>query len=562
MGELRPWLALLAARRGRLASGGLLMLVTVAAAIGLLGLAGWFITATAVAAAAGLALDVYVPGAGIRTFALVRTVGRYAERVYNHDTVLRLLADLRAAVFARLTRLDAAAFGRLRSADVLTRLTADIDALDNLYLRALGPPLVALAAVAAVGALLAALAPATALPAVALLLSSGALALVAARRAGAGPGGRMAVRAEALRQRLLDMAQGLGELSAFGALDGHRARSRAIGARLVADQARLARRAALGEAATTAGVHLAAVLVLAIGAGLYHGGTIGGPVLVLLPLAVLGLGEALGAVPGAFVRLGHTRAAVRRLEGQLAGPVVAVAPDPPPPATTGLAVEQATFRHAPAGDPVLEGASFTLAAGETLAVVGASGAGKSTLADLCAGLLVPERGRVLLGGVAVAGIAPRDRCRRVAYLTQRSELFDDSVAANLRLARPQADDAELWRALAVAGLDAFVRALPQGLATLVGEAGVRLSGGQARRLALARVVVADTPVVLLDEPLAGLDRATAQDVAGRLQVWLAGRTAVLAAHATAVLPHTGRALRIEHGRLVDTATAAGRDAGA
>lgn len=557
MAELRPWLALLAARRARLALGGLLMLVTVVAAIGLLGLAGWFITATAVAAATGLALDVYVPGAGIRTFALVRTVARYAERVYNHDTVLRLLADLRATVFARLTRLDPAAFGRVRSADVLTRLTADIDALDNLYLRALVPPVVALAAIAAVGALLAVLAPATALPVVGLLLVAGVLALRAARRAGAGPGGRVAVREEALRQRVLDMAQGLGELSAFGGLEGHRARTRAVAARLLADQARLARRAALGEAATTAGVHLAAVLALAIGAGLLHAGAIGGPVLVLLPLAVLGLGEALGAVPGAFVQLGRTRAAARRLDHQLAAPVAGTAADAPAPAATDLAIERVTFRHAPAADPVLDAASLALGAGETLAVVGASGAGKSTLADLCAGLRVAERGRVLLGGVDVARIVPRDRCRCLAYLTQRSELFDDSIAANLRLARPAAGDAALWAALEVAGLDAFVHALPDGMETRVGESGVRLSGGQARRLALARVVCADTPVVLLDEPLAGLDRATAESVGARLRAWLAGRTAVLLAHAPAALPPTERVLRIERGSLVEEATAAG-----
>lgn len=557
MAELRPWLALLAARRGRLALGLLLMLVTVSAAIALLGLAGWFITATAVAAAAGLALDVYVPGAGIRTFALVRTGARYAERVYNHDTVLRLLADLRATVFARLARLDPAALGRLRSADVLTRLTADIDALDNLYLRVAGPPLVALAAIAAVGALLAVLAPAAALPVVGLLLLTGALALCAGGRAGAGPGGRVAVRAEALRQRLVDMAQGLGELSAFGALAGHRARTSAVAARLVADQARLARRAALGEAATTAGVHLAAVLALGIGVVLFHAGGIGGPVLVLLPLAVLGLGEALGAVPGAFVQLGHTRAAARRLERQLAAPVADAPADASAPVAADLAVERVTFRHAPAADPVLDGASLTLDAGASVAVVGASGAGKSTLADLCAGLLVPERGCVRLGGVAVAGMAPGARCRHLACLTQRTELFDDSVGANLRLARPHADDAALWAALAVAGLDAFVGALPEGLETPVGESGVRLSGGQARRLALARVVLADTPVVLLDEPLAGLDRATAADVAGRLQAWLAGRTVVLLAHAPEALPRAHRVLRVEQGRLVDPATAAG-----
>lgn len=557
MAELGPWLALLAARRGRLALGLLLMLVTVAAAVGLLGLAGWFITATAVAAAAGLALDVYVPGAGIRTFAVVRTVARYAERVYNHDTVLRLLADLRAAVFARLARLDPAALGRLRSADVLTRLTADIDALDNLYLRVAGPPLVALAAIAAVGALLAVLAPPAALPVVGLLLLTGALALRAGGRAGAGPGGRVAVRAEALRQRLVDMAQGLGELAAFGALAGHRARTGAVAARLVADQARLARRAALGEAAATAGVHLAAVLALGIGVALFDAGTIGGPVLVLLPLAVLGLGEALGPVPGAFVQLGHTRAAARRLGRQLAAPVADAAADAPAPVASDLAVERVTFRHAPAADPVLDGASFRLDAGETLAVIGASGSGKSTLADLCAGLLVPERGHVRLGGAAVAGMAPGARCRHLAYLTQRTELFDDSVGANLRLACPHADDAALWAALGVAGLEAFVGALPEGLETPVGESGVRLSGGQTRRLALARVVLADTPVVLLDEPLSGLDRATAADVARRLQAWLAGRTAVLLAHAPEALPRADRVLRAGQGGLVDPATAAG-----
>lgn len=275
------------------------------------------------------------------------------------------------------------------------------------------------------------------------------------------------------------------------------------------------------------------------------------------------------AVPAALVELGRTRAAARRLNRQLdAEPAVHAPADasrPPGVQSPGLALEGVTFRHGAAADAVLQDLSLAIAAGEVVAVVGPSGAGKSTLGDLAARVVDPADGRVRLAGVDVARLRPVDRVARIGYLTQRSELFADSIAGNLRIARPGAPPAALWAALAVAGLDDFVHARDAGLDARVGQAGMRLSGGQARRLALARVVLADTPVVVLDEPLAGLDRDTARRVADGLERWFRGRSVLLLGHDASVLPRADRYLRLEGGGVVPASgpgiARAGRDDG-
>lgn len=556
MAELRRWLPELLARPGRLALGAGLLLLTVLASVGLLALAGWFITAAAVtgillAAGVDARLGVFVPGAVIRALALVRTGARYGERLANHDAVLRILAAIRARVFAALAGLDARTLARFRSADTLNRLTADVDALDNLYLRALVPAGVGLLALVGVCGLLLVFAPAAAWAAGGVVVIALVLAGGLAGPAGARSGERAARAQEALRHRVLDLAAGLAELRAFGSLGAHRRATERADERLVTASAQLARRGAAAEAGTQLGVHLAALAALAAGTGLHAAGTISGPVLVLLPLAVLGLGEVLPAIPAALVELGRTRAAARRLNAQLDTPPAVREPAVPaaPPAASDVRLANVGFGYGAGTDAVFADLSLEIAAGEVVAVVGASGAGKSTLGDLVARVVEPAAGEVRLGGVALGRLRRADVVARVGYLTQHTELFADTIAANLRLARPDATPAELWRALADAGLADFVEARGDGLAAWVGEGGVRLSGGQARRLALARVLLAGRPVAVLDEPLAGLDGDTAAAVADGVGRWLKGRTGLLLGHDPAALPRADRVLRLDGGVL-------------
>jgi len=555
MDELRPYLRLLRARWARLVLGGGLMLATTLAGAGLLALSGWFITAAgaaaALSAASVVAFEVYTPGGAIRAFALGRTAARYGERIHNHDAVLRILADLRTAVFARLTRLDALTLARFRSADLLSRLTGDIDALDALYLRALAPPLVALLGIAAIAALVGIFAPALALGLGIVLATLWLVLVVGGWRAGTVPSERLVARTEVLRHRILEQVEGLPELLSFGTLERHaeitnqerRARAR--------EQRRLALRHALGEAGANAGVQTASAVALIGGVALHRSGDMAVAVIVLMALAPLGLGELLGALPGGFIQLGRSRAAGRRLNAQLAARTAVSEPPSPRPMPVGsaLAFEAVTYAYRPLATPVLTDLDLTVADGEHVAVVGRSGSGKSTLAALALRLIDPGSGTVRLGDTPVNELGLTGLRARIGYLTQGTELLDASVATNLRIAQPEAADEALYAALGIAELADFVQGLPQGLETGVGQAGARLSGGQARRLSLARVVLRDPAVVVLDEPLAGLDAATADAVGRNLEAWLAGRTVLMLAHARTALPPASRVLRLSGGAL-------------
>jgi ATP-binding cassette subfamily C protein CydC len=528
------------------------LLVTTLAGTGLLALSGWFITATAAAAAATtasvVAFGVYIPGGAIRAFALGRTAARYGERVYNHDVVLRLLADLRTAVFARLSRLDALTLGRLRSTDVLSRLTADIDALDALYLRVLAPPLVALLAIAAIAGLTAWFAPLLGFG-VAVWLLGVWLALIAGGwLAGVAPSERVSAATEGLRGRVLEQVEGLAELLCFRTLDRHRQATHQQQRQRAVDQRRLAGRHAAGEALATMGVQGAGVLALLGGAVLVQQADLPVAVAVLMALAPLGLGELLGALPGGFIQLGRSRAAARRVNAQVQVRTGVVDPDEPQPVppSAALTFEQVHYRYT-RYDPVLAGLSLAVSEGERVAVLGRSGAGKSTLGALALRRIDPDGGTVRLGGAPLDTLAMAAVRSRVGYLTQDTALLDASLASNLRIADPGADDAALQRALAVAGLDGFVQELPRGLATGIGQSGARLSGGQARRLSLARVILRAPSVVVLDEPLAGLDAETAEAVAANLDAWLAGRTVLMLGHDAAALPRADRHVRLADG---------------
>lgn len=549
MHELRPYLALLRAYRLRLAIGAALMLLTVAAGIGLLALSGWFITATGVTAmllAAGVQarLEIYVPGAGIRFFALTRTAARYFERLYNHDAVLRLLADLRARVFAGLTPLDPATLARFRGALLLNRLTADIDTLDTLYLRCLAPPIVGLLGILLVGLIIGIAAPGTGLLITAVLLVTTAALTVAIARPGVVLGEQISDHVEQLRGGIVDHVRGLAELRAFAVLGRHRAQLDARQHELIAAQRRSARLAAAGEAGMGLIIHLAVALTLVLGLGLHADERISGPIVVLMALAVLALAEGLSPIPGGFLQLGRTRAAARRLNAQMATqPAIREVADPQPmPAGNRIELRDVVVRHAPGDEPALNHFSLDLADGERIAVVGPSGAGKSTLADLIARLVEPQHGVVQLGGVPLTQLPLVELHGRMGYLTQRTEIFADTIAANLRIAAADAGDDQLLDVLARVQLSEFVDGLADGLYTWVGENGMRLSGGQARRLALARILLRDAPIILLDEPLAGLDAVTATQVRAHLDHWLAGRTVVMLAHDRHALPTADREL--------------------
>ncbi|MBA2777590.1 thiol reductant ABC exporter subunit CydC [Billgrantia kenyensis] len=532
-----PWLRLLAQRRGRLAIGVLLLIVTVFSAVGLLTLSGWFIAASALAGMAlalgmAVAFDVYVPGGGIRFFAVSRTVARYAERLYNHDTVLRLLADLRSRLFSAMARLDDRSLARQRASDWLNRLTADIDTLDGLYLRLLAPPAVALAAIVLLAAFLALWVPMVGLAVAALLVSTWAWLTAGQAWLGMASSRRQVAHLQRLRSQAIEHLTGLAELEAYRSRDWHRQSFFQREEKLSRDQQRTAGVAGFGVALVNLMVGLGMVAALWLAAAAWQQGMISGAVMVMMPIAVLALGEVLALLPNAFTQLGASRGAAERLneveeEGQAK---VSAGHAQLPTGALSVRLSGVGLHYPGALAPALEDLDLVLAPGERLALTGASGAGKSSVAALLTRRLPPSQGEILLGDIPIGEINETSLRERVAILGQRIDLFQDSLASNLRLAAPEADDAQLWQALEWVDLADWAAALPQGLATPVGEGGRALSGGQARRLALARLWLRDPGLVILDEPFAGLDADTVGRLAPRLDEWLEGRSVLYLVH--------------------------------
>ncbi|WGF86597.1 thiol reductant ABC exporter subunit CydC [Marinivivus vitaminiproducens] len=522
-------------------------------AIGLLGLSGWFVTASGLAGLGMLVgLDIFTPGAGIRFFALGRTVARYGERLVNHEVTLRFLADLRVDLFQGLCRRSAGALGRLRKGDVLNRLTGDIDALDAFPIRVLVPGVAALASVSVLVVVLGMIAPPLAwIALIGCLLAGVALPVVAARlarRRGRGVTDAAAV----LRRRSVDLVQGLADLRVYGRVERWTGNLAQSGRVLAGRQEALARSAAQGDAAASLAGGLVLWLVLAAGVSLLAAGALDGPLLALAVFAVMAGLEALAPLPAAFQTLGAVRRAAQR--------VAALDADPPEPATLsapcplpagiGLCLRNVRFRYDDCQPAVLEGIDLDVTPGTRLGVTGPSGAGKSTLLALLVGLWRPTAGTIRMDGVDLARLDPVAFRARFAWLSQRPQLFNASVADNLRLARPDADDRLLWEALDQAGLADDVDAMPHGLGTMTGEFGTDLSGGQARRLALARAILRDAPIWLLDEPSEGLDLATETALLGRLAPVMAGRTVLMVSHRPSCLDAMEEIAVIDAGRIV------------
>ncbi|UWU32734.1 ATP-binding cassette domain-containing protein (plasmid) [Rhizobium sp. WSM1274] len=538
--DLKPILRLfLAERRRALLLGAALSAATVTAGIALLGLSGWFITATSLAglsAAAAITFDVFAPSAGIRLLAIIRTAARYGERLATHDATLSVLAALRERLFRGFAEPGAARTLLHRPAKLLFRLTADIDALDSLYLRILVPAAVAIGAALAASVVLGLMHPLFGL-CFGLFLAGAGLGLpIIAGRAARKHARRRAHGIEALRSRTIDLVAGQTDLLMAGRLAAQTSTIAAADAYSGRADDRLNR----VETGLTFGFGLVSTLLLT--ASLLAVAALAETKVITAPVAALGLLVAFAAVePFAALRrgaleLGRTLLAAKRIAPRLA---TAAAPEPlavPVPGCVFSLAKVSAF-HENSAVPALEDIELTLQPGQCLAVIGSSGAGKSSLLTLLSGELPARTG-------SVAAMA-------ATLLTQRTELFEDSLRGNLLLANPDANEVRLREALTAAGLLADIEAMPRGIDTPLGEGGLGLSGGQSRRLALARLFLRDTPLWLLDEPTEGLDCATARDVLIRLSAMAAGRSLVIATHIRREAAIADRIAVIEGGRITE-----------
>jgi ATP-binding cassette, subfamily C, bacterial CydC len=539
--DLLRILTLWRARTGWLLFGLLISLSALAAGVGLMAVSGAVI-GTAVAS------GVLLFPAALRGLGVARVVLRYAERLVTHAATFRALADLRVWFFRHLARTGAGGLGFRQAGDVLARLVTDVEALDGLYLRIIVPLSGALLLLPALVVLIGLHSILQAI-AVGVLLVIAALLLPAiAARAASDAGGRLAAASAALRIAALDALTGLREVRAFGAEGRVVATVQAREGALLSAQHDLARRTALAGVGAFLCSQAALFVVLAA-AGLRPGGTI-----VAAFLVVAGF-EAVGGLPRAGALAGHAAAAARRVLEAAEAPNSVPEPAPPAaiPSGFGLRFEGVRFAWQSDRPPVFDGLTLEIPECTRVALLGPSGTGKSTLAALALKVTAPQQGRILLGGSDITDISADVVHARIGWLSQATHLFDDTIRANLLLADPEAPEAALWSALDAARIGDVVRALPDCMDTWVGEGGTRFSGGQGRRLALARTLLSPAPILILDEPCAGLDAETERAFLSTLNEVAMGRTVVLIAHRLTGVERLDRIWRLSGGKAVAAA---------
>ncbi|WP_127091122.1 thiol reductant ABC exporter subunit CydC [Aquabacter cavernae] len=545
-------LGLAGAQRGWMLLAGLAACVTILASFGLMAVAGWFIASMAIAGVTTGMMNYFLPAAGIRFFAILRTGGRYLDRILSHEAVFRVVAHLRLWLFRRLIPLSPGQLQDRRGADLASSLQADIDTLQHAFLR-LGTPLaVSLVCAVAIIAVLSLLHPPAAVVVAGLLLCAGGLVPALTRRAAARPSAETVhLRAE-LRVALVDLVQGAPDLRAAGAGGRQLAAIDGISGRLLEAQRRAAAYGALAEAAfgLCASLALWGVAVLAI-AGV-TAGALAPAMAPALTLAALASFEAVATLPAAVQRWGEVMAAARRMFALADTPPDVTSPVAPSPVPDdfSLRFSAVRLRYGPAAPFALDGLDLHIPSGRRIAILGPSGAGKSSIGRLLLRFWEYD-GDIRLGGHDLRLYRPEDLRALVGVAAQETHLFNSSIRANLLMAAPEADEAAMARALDAALLSDVVARLPDGLDTFVGEGGTRLSAGEARRLVLARALVREPRILVLDEPTENLDATTARRLLASLAMATHGRTTLLITHdPAAAQAFADEIVRLEAGVLV------------
>ncbi|MEU8946190.1 thiol reductant ABC exporter subunit CydD [Streptomyces sp. NPDC048489] len=536
-------------RSGRFVLALLLASLALASAVGLTATSGWLISR---ASQHPPVMYLMLAVTATRAFGIGRAVFRYAERLVSHDAVLRMLADTRVAVYRRLERLAPAGLRTTRRGDLLARLVADVDALQDYWLRWLLPAgAAALVSAASVGFTAWLLPEAGAALAGGLLVAGAGVPLVTgavARRAQR----RLAPARGVLATRVADLLTGTAELTVAGALAARTAEARRADTVLTRIAARSATASALGDGLTALATGLTVTATALLGAQAVASGRLTGVAMAVVVLTPLAAFEAVSGLPLAVQHRQRARESAGRVYEILDAPDPVREPERPRPAPLSpfpLRVRGLTARHPGQDRDALSGLDLTLERGRRVAVVGPSGSGKTTLAQVLLRFLDADAGTYTLAGTDADALDGDDVRRLVGLCAQDAHLFDSSVRENLLLARKNATEGELRDALARARLLEWTDGLPDGLDTLIGEHGARLSGGQRRRLALARALLADFPVLVLDEPAEHLDLPTADALTADLLAATEGRTTLLITHRLAGLDAVDEVIVLAGGRV-------------
>ncbi len=540
---------------GWVALSVLLSAATVAAGVGLLGTSAYLIASAALHPPIG-ALQVAI--VGVRFFGISRSVLRYLERLASHSANFRLLARLRVTAYRALEPLAPARLQAFQSGDLLSRATADIDLLENFYVRVVSPPVVAVCVTIGMGLFAGSYAGQLGLVVALGLVAGGVIPALAAHALGRAPGRELVEQDVKLRAALVDSVQGIGDLVAYSQEGKRIEQIEALGELRGREQMRLAW---AGGASTALGLLIANGTVWALllaGIPLVRGGTLSGVSLAVLALAAAASFEAVSPLGAAAQQLGRSLQAARRLFALVdAEPEVEPPSQPlPAPASAALAIRNLCFQYAPDLPPALDSFDLDLPPGKKVALVGPSGAGKSTLVNLLLRFWDYRQGEICLDGRDLRAYAPEDVRKKIGLVSQSTYLFDGSIRYNLLLAAQEASQNDLHRAMEQAGLGEWVAGLPRGIDTWVGERGASLSGGERQRLALARFLLRDAPLLLLDEPTANLDALTEQRLVQTLLKAMQGRSALWITHRLTGLEHMDEILVLDEGKVVERGTQA------
>lgn len=552
MRALLPYLALYKRHKWMLTLGVVLAILTLLASIGLLTLSGWFLSASAVAGFAGLySFNYMLPAAGVRGTAIARTAGRYFERLVSHDATFRVLQHLRIFTFSKLLPLSPAGLARFRQGDLLNRVVADVDTLDHLYLRVISPLVGAFVVIVVVTLGLCMLDVPIALTLGGIMLLTLLLLPPLFYRAGKATGEKLTRLRGDYRQQLTSWLQGQAELTIFGASRRYRARMESTELSWHEAQRRQSELTALSQALMLLIGGFAVIAMLWMAAGGVGGNTQPGALIALFVFCALAAFEALAPVTGAFQHLGQVIAsAVRITQIVEQTPEVqfkeghSVVPD-----SVAVQLTEVTFAYEGQTQNALDGINLTVQAGQHVAILGRTGCGKSTLLQLLTRAWDPRQGQILFNTTPLTDFNEQTLRKIVSVVPQRVHLFSATLRDNLLLASPTASDEALCDVLEQVGLHKLLE--DDGLNAWLGEGGRQLSGGELRRLAVARALLHDAPFMLLDEPTEGLDATTESQILDLLAQTMNNKTVLMVTHRLRGLANFDQIIVMDNGQIIE-----------
>ncbi|OSN02268.1 MULTISPECIES: heme ABC transporter ATP-binding protein/permease CydC [Lonsdalea] len=549
---LMPFLGLYRRYFWRLSLGVVLAIFTLLASIGLLTLSGWFLAGSALAGLAGLyTFNYMLPAAGVRGAAIMRTASRYFERLVSHDATFRVLLHLRVFTFSRILPLSPGRLSRFRQADLLNRLVADVDTLDHLYLRVISPLVSALSVIVVVAFGLSWLDSTLAMT----LATSMLLLLVIMPplfyRSGQPIGEEMTQLRAQYRLQLTTWLLGQAELTIFGSLVSFRHRLDQLENRWLLRQRQQATLSALSQSLIILSSGLTVTLILWMAANGVGGDTQPDALIALFIFASLAAFEALGPVANAFQHIGQVAASAVRVDQlmKLTPAVIFADEGPAPSSQAALTLNNVSFTYPDQPQPGLQHISLSLQPGEHIALLGKTGCGKSTLLQLITRAWDSTKGEISLNGSPLSTWSEENLRSMMSVVPQRIHLFSDTLRENLRLAAPQAGDEELAHILQRVGLSNLLE--QEGLNAWLGEGGRQLSGGEQRRIGLARALLHSAPLILLDEPTEGLDAETEQRMLQLLREHCKNKTLLVITHRLCGLESMDRLYIMDGGQLIE-----------